>query len=216
MSDSPECQFALRPLEKPDLAELSCWFQDVADLACFDRSARTPLNSAATEHAWEASADAAGGTGKCWFSIVADTGALAGIAGLEGISAVNRDAVIALFIAKERRRQGIGIRAMALMLDFAFRQLGLNRVTSYYREDNLRTRDMTAQLGFETEGRLRRAWYAEGCFFDMVAVGILRAEWDRRRQELSQSLKPGLTVSFGAADAQGWVWPPRQPEGATG
>ena len=202
------CLFTLRPLEKADIAVASCWFQDVADLACFDRSARAPLNSAATEQAWEAAVDAAGGMRQCWFAIAADGGELAGIAGLEAISPVNRDAVIALFIGKERRRQGIGIRSMALVLDFAFRQLGLNRVTSYYREDNTRTRNLTEQLGFETEGRMRRAWFAEGQCFDMVAVGILREEWDAHREGLARKLKADLVVCFGSEETPGWVWPP--------
>ncbi|WP_264211451.1 GNAT family N-acetyltransferase [Leisingera thetidis] len=184
------------------------WFRNIADLACFDRSARVPLNAAGIEQAWNPLTDAAADAGKCWFAIVSETGGLCGIAGLENISAVNRDAVVAVFIDEPWRRHGIGIRSIALLLDFAFRQIGLNRVTSYYRSDNTRSEELTARAGFLTEGRMRTAWFAEGRFFDMVAVGILREEWEASRRTLARDLDARLRVRFRGADVSGWAWPP--------
>ncbi|MFY0312701.1 GNAT family N-acetyltransferase [Leisingera sp. D0M16] len=208
MPDRKSEGFQLRPLETADLATAADWLQNIADLARFDRSTRIPLTASGIEQAWGPIGDAGANAGKCWFALTEEGGELCGIAGLENISAVNRDAVIAMLIEKSRRRQGIGIRAMALLLDFAFRQIGLNRVTSYYRADNTRSEQLTARAGFATEGRMRAAWFAEGRFFDMITVGLLREEWDASRKALAQELGASPRVSFRGAEADGWVWPP--------
>ncbi|MEX0302102.1 MAG: GNAT family N-acetyltransferase [Leisingera sp.] len=208
MPGQPLQYLELRPLEAADLTEVAGWFRNVADLACFERAARLPLSPRGLEQAWSDMTGDSRDTGNSWFAITAETDRLCGIAGLESISPVNRDAVIAIFIEESSRRQGLGIRSMALLLDFAFRQIGLNRVTSYYRADNTRSRKLTAQAGFTIEGRMREAWYAEGRYFDMVAVGVLRAEWEACRKGLAQKLDAPPRAGFPGADSSGWVWPP--------
>ncbi|KIC41038.1 MAG: GNAT family N-acetyltransferase [Ruegeria sp.] len=209
MSDAPQRRFRLRPLEAADFETVSQWFQDVQDLALFDRALRVPLNRAQTEEIWK---DAVGGmqnVGKCWFVIETDQAKPVGLAGLEAISNTNRDAVIPLFVDKSVRRCGVGIRAAALTLDFAFRQLGLHRITSYYREDNHSTRDLVGQLGCKVEGTMRQAWFADAKYHNMVVVGLLQQEWMVRREELIKELSPETTVAFGDATSGDWCWPPR-------
>lgn len=208
MPERQSTAFRLRPLESGDLSHMAGWFQNVADLARFDRSARAPFNAAELQQAWGPAVEAAEDKGKCWFAITTEKGALCGITGLENISPVNRDAVIALFIEESRRRQGIGIRSMALLLDFAFLQIGLNRVTSYYRSDNTRSLQMTTRAGFATEGRMREAWFAEGRHFDMITVGLLRRDWAASRKTLAQELDAGCSASFRGGGVSGWTWPP--------
>ncbi|WP_291732601.1 GNAT family protein [Leisingera sp. F5] len=208
MPDRQPAEFQLRPLEAADFATMAGWFQNVTDLACFDRAARSPLSLTAIEQAWNPPAGCAPDTSKCWFAIVTKTNALCGIAGLENISMVNRDAIVALFIEQSRRRQGIGIRSLALLLDFAFRQIGLNRITSYYRADNTRSEELTTRAGFVAEGRMREAWYAEGRYFDMITVGLLREEWEASRGVLAQGLDVCAKASFHGAEITGWAWPP--------
>lgn len=208
MPERQSAAFRLRPLETGDLSHMAGWFQNVADLARFDRSVRAPFNTTELERSWGPAMDAEKDACKCWFAITTEKGELCGITGLESISPVNRDAVIALFIEENRRRQGIGIRSMALLLDFAFLQIGLNRVTSYYRADNTRSQQMTARAGFKTEGRMREAWFAEGRYFDMITVGLLRRDWTASREGLAQELGVGCSASFRGAGVSGWSWPP--------
>lgn len=186
------------------------WFQDVEDLASFDRGTRIPLNCVATERDWRNMVGASNDNSNCWFAIDGSDGAVAGVIGLDGISPVNRDCVIPLFVERSLRRTGVGIRATALMLDLAFRQLGLNRVTSYYRDDNESSRDLIARLGFQPEGRLRQAWFSGGRFFDMIAVGLLSHEWEERRGALASELSAGTLVTMGGAPLDRWTWPPQQ------
>ena len=205
MPDTLPRLFRLRPLEKADLETVAQWFQDVHDLALFDRTSRIPLNMMQTGQLWEDALSDAHHCEKCWFIIESDSGESVGMIGLEAISQVNRDAVIPVFIDKSVRRHGVAVRAIALLLDFAFQQLGLNRITSYYRADNHSSRDLISQVGCRIEGTLRQAWFADGQFHDMVVVGMLQRDWATQRQELAGKLSPDTKVSFGSAD---WSWPP--------
>ena len=208
MLENASTLFSLRPLEKADLATVAHWFQDVADLAFFDRNSRFPYDLPSCERQWEPSSKSDTGGDRYWFSILSDTDQMVGMIGLEGVSSVNRDAVIPLYIDKSTRRMGVGIRAAALMLDFAFRQLGLHRVTSYYRADNLGSRDLTKRAGFEIEGTMRQSWFADGTFHDMIVVGLLHDEWKLRREVLANQLGLDMRVTFGADASTAWTWPP--------
>ncbi len=205
MPDSSPRLFRLRPLEKADLGTVARWFQDIHDLALFDRTSRIPQNLVQTERYWEDAINASKDCCKCWFAIESDSGDLVGMTGLEAISSVNRDAVVPVFVDKSIRRHGVAVRSVALMLDFAFRQLGLNRITSYYRADNHSSRDLIQRIGCEIEGTMRQAWFADGQFHDMVVVGMLKQDWIARREVLAQELGTQTVVSF---DASGWSWPP--------
>lgn len=211
MADAPIRTFRLRPLEKADLASIQRWFQDVEDLALFDRTCRIPLNQSQIEDTW---AEAIGPSNNkmCWFAIETENGETIGLTGMDAISSINRDAVVPLFMDKSARRSGVGIRASALVLDFAFRQLGLNRVTSYCRADNQRSRDVVGSLGFQDEGVMRQAWFADGQFHDIVVVGLLQQEWMARRDVLARDLGAETVVTFGSDARTGWTWPPG-PEG---
>ncbi|KIC38510.1 GNAT family acetyltransferase [Ruegeria sp. ANG-R] len=205
MPDTSSRLFKLRPLEKTDLDTIARWFQDVHDLALFDRTLRIPPNLSQTEQNWQDAVCPSRECDKCWFAIESDSGDLVGMTGLEAISSINRDAVVPVFVDKSIRRHGVAVRAVALMLDFAFRQLGLNRITSYYRADNHSSRDLIRRVGCEIEGTMRQAWFADGRFHDMVVVGMLQQDWMAQRQVLARELGRETVVSF---DASGWSWPP--------
>ena len=212
MAETSKRLFRLRPLEKADLADVQRWFQDVEDLALFDRTCRTPLNQTQTEQMWEDAFGASEKCNKCWFIIETDQEEAQGVIGIDAISSVNRDGVVALFVDKAIRGSGAGIRAAALILDFAFRQLGLNRVTSYCRADNQRSRDVLRALDFQVEGTMRNAWFADGQFHDVVVVGLLQQEWAAQRSSLARDLGPDTVVSFGSGDCAKWSWPPKDSE----
>nr|WP_170424252.1 GNAT family protein [Ruegeria arenilitoris] len=196
-------------MERSDLDSVLPWFQDVEDLARFDRTTRVPLNQAHAESWWKDAFAAPDASRQSWFVIETVAGETVGLAGLDSISNINRDAVVAVFVDKATRRSGVGIRAAALLMDLGFRQLGLNRITSYYRADNHNSRDLVAKIGCQIEGTMRQAWFAEGQFHDMVVVGILRDDWMVHREVLGQELDAKTVVSLGPTDCTAWSWPPK-------
>jgi len=208
MTKTQRDTYFVRPLEKSDIPAISHWFVDLDDLSAFDRCMRIPLSLGATEKAWSDSIGNDGLNGKYWFAIDDKENQTIGIIGLESVSLINGDAVLPVCIAKAARNKGIGIRSAALMLDVAFQQLGLNRLTSYYRADNDVTRYLTERAGFRQEGCMRQAWFAGGRHVDMIIVGILRQEWMERRKTLAEELDTKTVVTFGRHSSGTWSWPP--------
>lgn len=200
--------YSLRPLEKIHIPQIARWFGDLDALSSFDRAMRVPHSLDAAEKAWSEVLGNDGQNGKYWFSICRGEAEIVGIIGLENLSQVNRDAVIALYVEKQTRNKGVGVRAAALLLDVAFQQLGLNRVTSYYRADNKASRQLIERVGFQHEGCMRKAWFAHGQNLDMIVVGILREEWLERREGLAGELVPSPIVAFGSPQSRRWTWPP--------
>ncbi len=210
MTRAKPTRFFVRPLEKADVPTLTQWFLDLDDLALFDRSMRIPLNREAADKSWVELLGNDSRSRNYWFAITCEQGNPIGIIGLESISVVNGDAIVPMCVDTAARNKGVGIRSLALVLDIAFRQLRLNRLTSFYRADNEASRSMTERAGFRQEGRMRQAWFAEGELFDMIAIGILREEWMQRRRTLAEELDRSTVVSFGRGTSGKWSWPPTE------
>ena len=73
--------------------------------------------------------------------------------------------------------KGYGTEAMNLMLEFAFTEINLRRVTLTVFEYNPRAIRSYEKTGFHHEGRLRQFLTREGRHWDMLYMGILREEW---------------------------------------
>ena len=208
MTKTQRDTYLVRPLEKPDIPTISRWFVDLDDLSAFDRSVRIPLSLDASEKAWSDAVGNDGSNGKYWFAIDDEENQTIGVIGLESVNLINGDAVLALCMAKSARNKGIGIRSAALVLDVAFQQLGLNRLTSYFRTDNDATRHLAKRAGFRQEGCMRQAWFVGGQHVDKIVVGILRQEWMERRMALAEELDTKTVVTFGRHSSRNWSWPP--------
>ncbi len=83
----------------------------------------------------------------------------------------------------EYRGKGYGTDAMKLVLRFAFQELNLHRVSLEAIAANARAIRSYEKCGFAQEGRTRNAEFRDGVRDHIVAMGILRAEWERTRNE---------------------------------
>ena len=70
---------------------------------------------------------------------------------------------------------------MQLALAYAFRTLGLHRVSYVIPEANQAALAAYLRAGFCEEGHLRQAVYRDGRYHDLIALGILRDEWEEHR-----------------------------------
>jgi hypothetical protein len=77
----------------------------------------------------------------------------------------------------ENRGQGYGLEALALMLNYAFYELNLHRVSLNVIGDNLRAIRAYKKAGFKEEGHIRQAVQRDGQRHDLIWMGILRDEW---------------------------------------
>jgi RimJ/RimL family protein N-acetyltransferase len=80
--------------------------------------------------------------------------------------------VLGMGLLPEYRGRGLGRRLMNQALDAA-RAFGLARVELTVRVDNLRALALYRQLGFEVEGRNRRAMLVDGQFEDLLTMALL-------------------------------------------
>ena len=78
---------------------------------------------------------------------------------------------------------GQGGAFMTLLIDYAFNDLGAERLWLDASAENPRAHIVYCRAGFAVEGKLRQHWYrpALGRSVDMVLYGMLRAEWAARR-----------------------------------
>jgi len=199
--------FRLRPLALEDVRTAARWHEQVEDLALFDRHMPVPLSADAMEASWREAIDAREPRTNYWFMVTRAGGDSVCLVGLPDINHTHGDGVLALFVADAWRGRGLGIRAIALILDLAFDQLRLTRVSTCFRDDNGASRRLTQRCGFAHEGLVRQGWFSGGKHIDIVLVGILTAEWRAAREKLRRELDAGTTVMLGT-DCNGlWSWP---------
>ncbi len=87
-------------------------------------------------------------------------------------------AEVGIFIGeKELWGQGIGQRALRLVLKYAFHDLNLNRVGLRVYETNQHAIRCYEAVGFQHEGRLRQAMNRKGRLVDILLMSVLRSEW---------------------------------------
>ncbi len=81
---------------------------------------------------------------------------------------------IGYWLQRDLQGRGIMTRATGALVDFAFENLGLNRVEVRAATDNRRSRAVPERLGFIQEGVLREAAWLNNHFIDLVVYAKLR------------------------------------------
>jgi RimJ/RimL family protein N-acetyltransferase len=105
---------------------------------------------------------------------------IVGFTVLRNIQSVHRSAELGIRIGAEGERgQGIGGRAVALVLDYAWNSLNLHRVSLTVLAHNARAIASYKAAGFVTEGVLKQAAYIDGKWCDMAIMGALRPDAPR-------------------------------------
>ncbi len=95
----------------------------------------------------------------------------------------NRAAEFGIMIGdKSIWNKGYGSEAVRLILGHGFGTLNLNRIYLRVHSTNPRARRVYEKAGFVLEGTLRQAVYQRGGYADVHFMGVLRSEWDARRE----------------------------------
>jgi len=82
-----------------------------------------------------------------------------------------------LGIASEYRRRGYGTEAIGLLLRFYFGELRYGKCDTSIYSFNAASIRLHERLGFQVEGRIRRAMFACGEYHDEILVGITAEEF---------------------------------------
>jgi RimJ/RimL family protein N-acetyltransferase len=78
--------------------------------------------------------------------------------------------------------RGYATEAARSMVDFGFRELALDRVSSWCIAENIASARVLERLGFRQEGRLRRNEFFKGRWWDTLLYALLREEWKELEQ----------------------------------
>ena len=103
------------------------------------------------------------------------SGRSVGTIGLSHIDPAHRRAEYGVLLGDPAARcKGLASEASRLLLDYAFRTLGLVRVYLHVLADNEDALRLYERVGFAREGLLRRHVFKGGRFCDVVVMAVLR------------------------------------------
>lgn len=101
-----------------------------------------------------------------------------------GIVSINHEigkAETYIFVDPDSQHKGIGLKAESLMCDYAFNELGLNKLYAITNEDNYASIRLHEEIGYKLEGRLREEYVTkDGVFKDRLYYGLLKKDWNMR------------------------------------
>lgn len=106
-----------------------------------------------------------------------DAGEAIGLIGLERLNRQHRQAEFYITIGEPRYFGFSGSQATRLLLDYAFLQLGLNKVWTKTETTNTAAIVLCTRLRFQFEGILRQEYIGQGPPRDAVRLSILASEY---------------------------------------
>lgn len=167
----------LRPVDEQDLTTFVAWFNDPEVRYWLHWSERPQETLESQRERYQQHRDHPG-----WveWSIESADGALIGHAGLVAIDEVHGRAELYISIGeKEHWGRGLGTDAIRQVLRHAFTEVGLRRVYLITDEDNERGIRCYEKCGFVREGLLRGNRLRYGKPLNMLAMGVLREDWEK-------------------------------------
>ncbi|MFL6672495.1 MAG: GNAT family N-acetyltransferase [Massilia sp.] len=167
----------LRWLDERDAAAQFAIFSDPAVTRYWSRPA---WSEQAEAEAWIAKTrqDYSDGTGLRFAVELAATGELIGNASLFGFSDPNRRCELGYALASAHWGKGYAGEAVRAVLDYGFRELGLNRVEADIDPRNVASAAVLERLGFRKEGTMPERWIVNGESADTAYYGLLKRYWD--------------------------------------
>jgi ribosomal-protein-alanine N-acetyltransferase len=104
-----------------------------------------------------------------------------GNAGLYDFNSLTHSAEYRIIIGeKEYWSKGIGAEVNALVLDYGFNKMNLNKVWLGVNAENKGAHKSYLKSGFIEEGKLRQEIYRNGQYYDAIRMSVLRSEFYAR------------------------------------
>jgi RimJ/RimL family protein N-acetyltransferase len=80
---------------------------------------------------------------------------------------------LGISVDQEYRNRGIGRKMMEYLLDWAKNNKEIKRIELLVFETNENAIELYTKMGFEIEGRKRKAVYKDGQYIDELVMGLL-------------------------------------------
>ena len=161
----------LRPLELRDLEKSRTWVNDQETAALLLRV--LPVSEREQERWFE---NICTQPDRYVWALEVDDNYI-GNMGLYHVDLIHRRAEIWTLIGEKTwRGQGLGRESMALLLDYAFLGLGLNKVYLHVDQENVIAQNMYKKFGFVIEGTLVAEYFIDGNFRNILRMRLLASE----------------------------------------
>ena len=172
----------LRGVRDEDLPHLARWEMDPATMSTLSNWVIPPSEAAAKDRIGNWSANDKDAVG---FAIEAldDPPGLVGNIHLLGARPKDRCATLGIAVGREHVGRGYGTDATRVIVDYAFREMGLHRVQLGVAPFNRAGIRAYEKAGFVEEGRHREAVWHDGRWYDEILMSLLDHEWAARRTE---------------------------------
>lgn len=109
--------------------------------------------------------------------VLKDSGKMIGTCGITSYDAQNRVAEIGYVLSPDYWGQGYAREAASVLVNFAFCELGANRVEAKYMKGNENSLRVMEKLGMTFEGIQRAKLYVKGVYRDIGVASILASEY---------------------------------------
>ena len=86
---------------------------------------------------------------------------------------------------QQYRGQNYASQAIYLLLDYAFSEMGLERVSGHWLDEHEVSIFLGKMLGFQYDGVLRRYVYKGGRYHDVIVMSMLREEFEDLKKRFS-------------------------------
>jgi RimJ/RimL family protein N-acetyltransferase len=167
----------LRPATEDDLEVLAEWYVDpeFTTLQSGTYQITSPGDTREQMAKWFSNKDVRGG-GNFVIELI-ESGEVVGGVNLFGGALPQRAATAAIQVGGASVGKGIGTEALRLLLDFGFREIGLNRIQLEVFAYNARAIRAYEKAGFVVEGRRRQIAFHDGRFYDDLLMAVLAEDW---------------------------------------
>ena len=165
------------PFVPDDYGSMYCWANDIA-AARLDGAFR-PVNLIDVVRKFE---NAEKDSSRVMFAICRrNETAIIGYLFIQNISSVHRSADIGIRIGEEKNRgHGYGKEALMMALDYCWRHLNLNRIGLIVFRNNQRAINIYKAAGFRIEGRLKKLFFIDGAWVDVLLMAAFRPSRQKR------------------------------------
>lgn len=171
----------LREYRPDDLPALRKWVNDRETVRYLSSRYWMPQSLAETSDFLE-HATHAGSNGAFFVIATLEDETYLGQIDLTSINWKLRSAEMAVVMGAEASRgKGIGGEAIALMLEYAFETLALERVELEVATENKRAVRCYEKAGFRLEGVKRHAFIIDGAYADLAVMAVLAGDWRAAR-----------------------------------
>lgn len=105
-------------------------------------------------------------------------GKIIGLVGFQGLHLADHACAIGYWVDQRWEGKGFVTRSCKALIDYAFTELGMNRIEIQCAVDNDRSRKVAGRLGFHEEARLSEVEFSDGKYIDHYLYRLLKREWD--------------------------------------